>query len=83
MTSATRSNRKPISLDLREISIGKYSLVATWLPRAGDHNTGRRQPLLAQVASVIFSTHDRDFAIQQSRLYASQYKVPLTISIPV
>lgn len=76
-------NRKPVALTLREISSGKYSLVATWSPGYADHNSGRRLHSSTPRQSVIFTTHDRDFAITQAQLYASQYQVPLTISIPV
>jgi hypothetical protein len=77
------SNRKAIALDLREISEGKYSLVLHYEAPGWDHNQTRAAKALWERQSVIFSTHDRDFAVQQAHLYASQYNVPLTITLPV
>jgi hypothetical protein len=72
---------RPISLELREISSGKYSLVLEYEFEASPRVVLTRYDITWQRKSVIFSTHDRDFALKQAHVYATQLKVPLTLSI--
>lgn len=71
------NNRRPIELELREIVVGKYSLILRYEYFAMPRDNLVRPQLYPVRESVIYSSHYYQDALQIAQTYQRTLHVPL------